>query len=142
MLKASINDMWLQVQQPKMILIIFSVLAIGPVAAYGAPGDSCFEQPTPTCIQTFIDDGIYNGLLEAYDPIFGDLTITIVWGIFLSILWHKVQNTQLVAVVGLATAGVITGIHPEALRIGFMFVFIGLGITLFQLLQQKIKYPQ
>ena len=87
-------------------------------------------------------DAPFESILEAYDPIFGDLTIAILWGILIAVLWMKVQNTALVGIVGLVIAGSVVGLSPESFRVGLLLVAVSMGIILFQLVQQRIQYPQ
>ena len=87
-------------------------------------------------------DAPFESMLEAYDPIFGDLTIAVLWGILIAVLWMKVQNTALVGIVGLVIAGSVVGLSPESFRVGLLLVAVSMGIILFQLVQQRIQYPQ
>tara|TARA_Y100001951_G_scaffold99139_1_gene100740 strand:+ start:495 stop:827 length:333 start_codon:yes stop_codon:yes gene_type:complete len=84
----------------------------------------------------------FESMLEAYDPIFADLTIAILWGIIIAVLWMKVQNTALVGIVGLVIAGSIIGLSEESFRVGLLLVAVSMGIIMFQLVQQRIQYPQ
>ena len=119
-----------------LILIVF--VSTIPMAL-AAPGEFCFEQASGNMCGLL--DSPFDAMLEAYDPVFGDLTIAILWGIMISLLWMKVQNTALVGIVGLVVAGAITGLSDEAYRIGIMLAVVAMGIMLFQLVQQRIKYP-
>ncbi len=115
-------------------------------------GDQCFEQMDGSfCgllsawedpVTGDVVDTPFGAMLEAYDPIFGDLTIAILWGILIAVLWMKVQNTALVGIVGLVVAGSVVGLDPDAYRVGILLVVVSMGIILFQLVQQRIKYPQ
>ena len=103
----------------------------------------CFERITADGqILCGMLDAPFESMLEAYDPIFGDLTIAILWGILIAVLWMKVQNTALVGIVGLVIAGSVVGLSPESFRVGLLLVAVSMGIILFQLVQQRIQYPQ
>jgi len=84
----------------------------------------------------------FESMLEAYNPIFQDLTIAVLWGIIMAVLWMKVQNTALVGIVGLVIAGSVIGLSEESFRVGLLLVAVSMGIILFQLVQQRIQYPQ
>lgn len=103
----------------------------------------CFERITADGqILCGLLDKPFESMLEAYDPIFGDLTIAVLWGILIAVLWMKVQNTALVGIVGLVIAGSVIGLSPESFRVGLLLVAVSMGIILFQLVQQRIQYPQ
>ena len=103
----------------------------------------CFERITADGqILCGMLDAPFESMLEAYDPIFGDLTIAVLWGIIMAVLWMKVQNTALVGIVGLVIAGSVVGLSPESFRVGLLLVAVSMGIILFQLVQQRIQYPQ
>ncbi len=103
----------------------------------------CFERITADGqILCGMLDAPFESMLEAYDPIFGDLTIAVLWGILIAVLWMKVQNTALVGIVGLVIAGSVVGLSPESFRVGLLLVAVSMGIILFQLVQQRIQYPQ
>ena len=103
----------------------------------------CFERITADGqILCGMLDAPFESMLEAYDTIFGDLTIAILWGILIAVLWMKVQNTALVGIVGLVIAGSVVGLSPESFRVGLLLVAVSMGIILFQLVQQRIQYPQ
>lgn len=122
-------------------LSVLLILQLGLIPIVIAdPGDRCFEQMNGQMCGLL--DSPFDAMLEAYDPVFGDLTIAILWGILISVLWMKVQNTALVGIVGLIIAGAITGLSPEAYRIGIMLAVVAMGMMMFQLIQQRIKYPQ
>ena len=87
-------------------------------------------------------DSPFESMLEAYDPIFGELTIAILWGILISVLWFKVQNTALEGIVGLVIAGSIVGLSEESLRVGLLLVAGSMGIIFYHLVQTRIQYPQ
>jgi len=123
------------------VLGIIFMLFISVPSAFAA-GDYCFEKTDGADPLCGMMDDPFGAMLKAYDPIFGDLTIALLWGILISVLWIRVQNTALVGIVGLVAAGAITGLSPEAYRVGIMLSVIAMGIMLFQLIQSRIKYPQ
>ena len=103
----------------------------------------CFERiQADGMILCGLLDKPFESMLEAYNPIFADLTIAVLWGIIIAVLWMKVQNTALVGIVGLVIAGSVIGLSPESFRVGLLLVAVSMGIILFQLVQQRIQYPQ
>ena len=84
----------------------------------------------------------FESMLEAYNPIFQDLTIAVLWGVIMAVLWMKVQNTALVGIVGLVIAGSVIGLSEESFRVGLLLVAVSMGIILFQIVQQRIQYPK
>ena len=103
----------------------------------------CFERiQADGMILCGLLDKPFESMLEAYNPIFQDLTIAVLWGIIMAVLWMKVQNTALVGIVGLVIAGSVIGLSPESFRVGLLLVAVSMGIILFQLVQQRIQYPQ
>jgi len=103
----------------------------------------CFERiQADGMILCGLLDKPFESMLEAYNPIFQDLTIAVLWGIIMAVLWMKVQNTALVGIVGLVIAGSVVGLSPESFRVGLLLVAVSMGIILFQLVQQRIQYPQ
>ena len=103
----------------------------------------CFERiQADGMILCGLLDKPFESMLEAYNPIFQDLTIAVLWGIIMAVLWMKVQNTALVGIVGLVIAGSVIGISEESFRVGLLLVAVSMGIILFQLVQQRIQYPQ
>ena len=103
----------------------------------------CFERiQADGMILCGLLDKPFESMLEAYNPIFQDLTIAVLWGIIMAVLWMKVQNTALVGIVGLVIAGSVVGLSPESCRVGLLLVAVSMGIILFQLVQQRIQYPQ
>ena len=103
----------------------------------------CFERiQADGMILCGLLDKPFESMLEAYNPIFQDLTIAVLWGIIMAVLWMKVQNTALVGIVGLVIAGSVVGLSQESFRVGLLLVGVSMGIILFQLVQQRIQYPQ
>ena len=103
----------------------------------------CFERiQADGMILCGLLDKPFESMLEAYNPIFQDLTIAVLWGIIMAVLWMKVQNTALVGIVGLVIAGSVIGLSEESFRVGLLLVAVSMGIILFQLVQQRIQYPQ
>ena len=121
--------------------VISTIIAMGVLpSALADRGDACFEKMDGNLCGLL--DAPFEAMLHAYDGIFGDLTIAVLWGILIAVLWMKVQNTALVGIVGLVLAGSIVGLSEESLRVGLLLVAVSMGILLFQLVQQRIKYPQ
>ncbi len=129
-------------------ILSLTVLGILPsaLADRGTMDDSelfCFEKiEADGQILCGLLESPFESMLEAYDPIFADLTIAILWGIIIAVLWMKVQNTALVGIVGLVIAGSIIGLSEESFRVGLLLVAVSMGIIMFQLVQQRIQYPQ
>jgi len=129
-------------------ILSLAVLGILPsaLADRGTMDDSelfCFEKiEADGQILCGLLESPFESMLEAYDPIFADLTIAILWGIIIAVLWMKVQNTALVGIVGLVIAGSIIGLSEESFRVGLLLVAVSMGIIMFQLVQQRIQYPQ
>ena len=103
-------------------------------------GDLCFETYDTMC-NVFNEP--FTAVLKPFDAILGSgiegLTIAVIWGIILGVLWLKTENLMLCSIVGIVIATSVTGIYPEAQGIGYLLIGVSLGIVIFQLVRHKIQ---
>lgn len=137
-----------------LIMLVFSYgIPLGVnVYAQTCPENSIWNENTDRCITCweigtcpFTTDPLGTMLLP-FESIFGGLTIIILWGLLISIIWLRTQNPMLVGVVGIAmTAGYLT-VTPEAppnelngaRLIGGALFAVSLGITIYHLVSSRI----
>ena len=103
-------------------------------------GDLCFETYDTMCN---IFNEPFAAVLKPFDAVLGTgelgLTIAVIWGIIVGVLWLKTGNLMLVSIVGIVIATSVTGIFPEAVGIGYLLIGVSLGIVIFQLIRHKIQ---
>lgn len=108
-------------------------------------GDLCFETYDTMCN---IFNEPFAAVLKPFDAVLGGpdglggiggLTIAVIWGIIVGVLWLKTGNLMLVSIVGIVIATSVTGIYPEAVGIGYLLIGVSLGIVIFQLIRHKIQ---
>lgn len=101
----------------------------------------------PACWESL--DGKFCGLftkpLEAiqqpFISYFGVWFLVIVWATFIAIIWLRSQNPMMVAVVGIIFAFLIPSMDQRAIGVGMLLVALSIGITFYQLYQQRAQYP-
>lgn len=133
--------------------MIFSGVPVFPMAhAQTCPDNTEWVDNVGRCVAcwergkcNFTTDPLGTMLLP-FESIFGGLTIIILWGLLISIIWLRTQNPMLVGIVGIAmTAGYLSitpDAPPEELNgariIGGALFAVSLGITLYHLVSSRI----
>jgi hypothetical protein len=81
----------------------------------------------------------FAAVLKPFDAVLGDLTLVVIWGVILSILWLKTENLMLVSIVGILISSTVTGLYPQAQGMGLLLMGVSIGIVVFQLVRHKIQ---
>lgn len=135
------------------ILLLFAVMPVPHYAfAQTCPENSIWNDATDRCITCweigtcpFTTDPLGTMLLP-FESIFGGLTIIVLWGLLISIIWLRTQNPMLVGLVGIAMTAGYLSVTPEAPPnelngariIGGALFALSLGITLYHLVSSRI----
>lgn len=104
-------------------------------------GDLCFEKTDHTA-SDFMCGAFTNPFSASLAPlnaIMGDLTLVVIWGIVLGIIWLRTENLMLVSIVGLVISATAAGLYEPAQGMGLLLVGVSIGITIFQLVRHKIQ---
>jgi hypothetical protein len=145
----------------KYIILLLSLILIPNIgivfAQYNVtcPAGQTYDNQTKLCI-TCWEKGTcdftadpFGVMMLPFERIFGGLTIVIMWGLLVSILWLRTQNPMLIGVVGIAmTAGYMT-VAPEAPSnefdgarlIGGALFAVSLGISIYHLINTRLFQP-
>ena len=126
-----------------------------PNITINCPTGQTYDNMTKLCITcweegtcNFTDDP-FGVMMMPFERVFGGLTIIIMWGLLVSILWLRTQNPMLIGVVGIAmTAGYMT-VTPDvpsnefdgARLIGGALFAISLGISIYHLINTRLFQP-
>ena len=104
-------------------------------------GDLCFEKLDTTASDFMCGafSSPFAAVLAPLNAILGDLTLVIIWGIILGILWLRTENLMLVSIVGLVISSTAVGLYEPAKGMGLLLVGVSVGITIFQLIRHKIQ---
>lgn len=100
-------------------------------------GDLCFEKMDGNMCNIFTNP--FSAVMEPFNAILGDLTLVVIWGIILGILWLRTENLMLVSIIGLVISATATGLYEPAQGMGLLLVGISIGIIIFQLIRHKIQ---
>ena len=96
----------------------------------------CFEKIGDLC---GIYDKPFEAVLKPFEATLGDLTMVVIWGILIGVLWLRTSNLMLVSIVGILVSSSLTAVYEPARGIGLILVGISVGITLFQLIRHKVQ---
>jgi hypothetical protein len=84
-------------------------------------------------------------LLLPFDYIFGGLSIVILWGLVVGILWLRTQNPQLVGIIGIAMSGAYLAANPthatefdSARIIGGALLLLSCGISVYHIITSRL----
>lgn len=97
----------------------------------------CFEKMDGNLCGFY--DSPFSAVLEPFNSTLGDLTMVVMYGLLLGVLWIRTQNLMLVSVVGILVSSSLTAVYEPARGIGMLLVGVSIGITLFQLIRHKIQ---
>ena len=145
-----------------LILPIIMILLVVPVVAPAfaqqnvtCPTGQTYDNSTKMCITcweegtcNFTDDP-FGTMMLPFERIFGGLTIIIMWGLLISILWLRTQNPMLIGVVGIAMSAGYMTVAPEPLPnefdgarlIGGALFAVSLGISVYHLVNTRLFQP-
>ncbi len=130
-------------------IILLGYIGIDSVIAFGPNDPECFEQPDMEGCPLFFDQP-FDRMFDPYNAIFQDFTFVIVWAIIIGILWLRVSNTMMVAVIGVALAalftrpdasGNLTGFSEEAQAVGWGLLILALIVAIYQILTVRVHFP-
>ncbi len=105
--------------------------------AFGPENPECFE--LGTC-DLFAEP--FNTMIIPFQATLGDFTLVIAWAIIIGILWIRVSNTMMVAIVGVALAALFTqGFSEEAQTIGYALLAAAVAVAIYQILTVRVHFP-
>lgn len=130
-------------------LILIGIVGVDTIFAYGPNDPECFEVPDQEGCPEFFDQP-FDRLFDPYNSVFQDFTYVIVWAIIIGILWLRVSNTMMVAVIGVLLAalftrpdadGNLTGFSEDAQVVGWGLLILAVIVALYQILTVRIHFP-
>jgi len=84
----------------------------------------------------------FNTMIIPFQATLGDFTLVIAWAIIIAILWIRVSNTMMVAIVGVALAALFTqGFSEEAQTIGYALLAAAVAVAIYQILTVRVHFP-
>lgn len=134
------------------LLLFFGVLTM-PVLFFQASGQAitctgnavlvngvcrqCYELGTCDFFEEPLDT-----MLEPFLAVFGAFFYIIIWGLLIGILWLRVSNTMLVAIVGLVLAVLIqTQFTTETQTVGYVLLALAITVALYQIFVIRTSFP-
>lgn len=109
----------------------------GSAFAFGPTDPECFELGTCNFFERPFD-----AMIEPYNATLGDFSLVAIWAIILGVLWLRVSNTMLVAMIGIALAALFTqGFSEDAQVIGYGLLAVAITVALYQLFVVRLSYP-
>lgn len=130
-------------------IILFALGGFNSISAFG-PGDpECYEIPDQEGCPDFFGQP-FDRMFDPYNAVFEDFTFVIVWAIIIGILWLRVSNTMMVAVIGVVLAalftrpdaqGNLTGFSEEAQAVGWGLMILAVVVAIYQILTVRIHFP-
>lgn len=139
------------------IMMLFIIPIVAPAFAQNVtcPAGQFYDNNTKMCI-TCWEQGTcdftgdpFGTMMLPFERIFGGLTIVIMWGLMISILWLRTQNPMLIGVVGIAMTAGYMSVAPEPLAnefdgarlIGGALFAVSLGIAIYHLVNTRLFQP-
>lgn len=81
-------------------------------------------------------------MLEPFLAVFGAYFYIIIWGLLIGILWLRVSNTMVVAVVGVVLAVLIqTQFSTETQTVGYALLALAIAVALYQIFTIRTHFP-
>lgn len=132
-------------------LSIVLVLLIIPISITTVPAFG-FGQNDTTCYERGDCDFFarpFDTMILPYTEVFGAFTFLLIWSVIIGILWLRLGNTMAVGIIGLTLAVVFNdptkqlgiGFSEDAQLVGYLLLFLAIGIVLFQLFTVRTQYP-
>jgi len=130
-------------------IILIGLGGFNSVIAYGPNNPECFEVPDMEGCPEFFDQP-FDRMFDSYDAVFEDFTFVIVWAIIIGILWLRVSNTMMVAVIGVVLAALFTrpdttgnlqGFSEEAQAVGWGLLILAVIVAIYQILTVRVHFP-
>lgn len=105
--------------------------------AFGPENPECFE--IGDC-DLFAEP--FDTMIIPFQATLGEFTLVIAWAIIIGILWIRVSNTMMVAIVGVALAALFTqGFSEEAQTIGYALLAAAVAVAIYQILTVRVHFP-
>ena len=132
-----------------LILTVFTIPII-QLEAYGqivtcTGTDVLIDGVCRTCYELGTCDFFAHPLdtmLEPFLHVFGAYFYIIIWGLLIGILWLRVSNTMVVAVVGVVLAIMIqTQFTTETQTVGYVLMALAIAVALYQILTIRTHFP-
>lgn len=126
-------------------LTLLPILLIVPleIQAFGPNNMTCYESGTCAFFEQPFDT-----MILPYTEVFGSFTYLIMWSVIIGILWLRLGNTMAVGVIGLTLAVLFQdpfdagiGFSDDAQTIGYLLLFLAIGIVVFQLITVRTQFP-
>lgn len=160
MIDKLLKKQWLDDRQKELCLKYFKLVAItvfsfyfvmmiseNKVAGFGPNDPECFELGTCDLF-----GAPFEAMMKPFDAVFQGFTLVIVWGIIIGILWLRVANPMMVAVVGVALAALFTrpdptnpsvllGFPESAQAIGWGLMILAVGVAVYQIVVVRVHFP-
>ncbi len=126
---------------PRGLFVIGSILFLSQIPlAFAAPGDNCWERITDMCGLLSADpQQVFGAVLTPLESQITGLSLALLWGGLLTIIWFKTENVMLLGIVGVVVSSTITGLSSQAQGIGMLLLAVSIGILLFQLIRQRVS---
>ena len=118
---------------------VFMVIPIILIQIYGIGPDDpeCYEIGTCNFFQHPLDV-----MLLPFTAVFGGFFYIIIWGLLMGILWLRVSNTMVVAIIGLALAVVFQPqFQDDAKLIGYVLLGLAITVALYQIFTIRTHFP-
>ena len=97
----------------------------------------CYELGTCDFFEAPLDT-----MLEPFLAVFGPFFYIIIWGFLIGILWLRVSNTMLVAIVGLVLAVLIQSqFTTETQTVGYVLLALAITVALYQIFTIRTHFP-
>lgn len=114
------------------------ILSTSYVNSQGVASPTCLELGTCDFFSNPFDE-----MLRPFTSTWGDYIYPAVWGLIIFVIWSRVENPFIPAIIGVALATFISTslISDEGRLIGYALLAMAIGIAIFQLITVKIHYP-
>lgn len=120
------------------VTIVLSLpLFTGVSQQFGPANPSCIELGTCDFFEAPFDN-----MLEPYTSSWGDYIYPAVWGLIIFVIWSRVENPYIPAIIGVALAVFAQGLFSnEGRLIGYALLALSIGLTIYQLVTVRVHYP-
>ena|SRR5690348_11199329 len=87
---------------------------------------------------------VFSGVNQPIETVQPGFSLVLLWGGILGIIWFKTERIDILGITGVMVAGsMVSGgaagfLSSQATGIGFLLMFVSMGILLFQVIRQRI----
>jgi len=120
----------------KLYLLLPFLFLLPMNVVFAIPGSLCVEQITCE-IPKFLANPFGTAMDYMSTFIGATMTLTIIWGVLLGVLWLWTSSPMLVMIVGIIVSTTAVGLNQTAVGIGLLIASVGLGLVLFQVIRQR-----